>query len=81
MSDILDFTVQLVRKQCPSCGINFAIPTFYDEKLRETGNRCYCPNGHGLGYVDRSVDRKDKPANQHSQGEKGLLSFFKKPSS
>ena len=62
MSDVLEFSaMELVRRQCPSCGIMFAIPTFYDEKLRDSGNRWFCPNGHGLGYVDKSVSREDGP--------------------
>ena len=40
----------LVIKVCISCGITYAMPKDYMEKLRQNHETFYCPNGHSMYF-------------------------------
>jgi len=42
--------LEMVSVPCADCGIVFALPKNYDQKLRESHKGFYCPNGHTLTY-------------------------------
>ena len=35
---------------CASCGIEFHVPSRWDDARRDDGRTFYCPNGHSLFY-------------------------------
>lgn len=52
----LDF----VTMECGECGTVFAVSSHFNEKLRETGQRWYCPNGHCRVYTETTVQKLQK---------------------
>lgn len=44
-------TVELEVKECPVCGITYAIPKSLSQKKYNDGGEWYCPNGHSLVYT------------------------------
>ena len=46
--DIKEFKVEtgLEVHNCPSCGINYAVPTEFIERRRKDHENFYCPSGH-----------------------------------
>lgn len=53
-------TVELVVRECPSCGITYALPRSFYDKCHAKGERFYCPNGHSLGWNETDSDRLRK---------------------
>lgn len=49
--------LQYVEEQCYKCGIWFMLESCYRQKLRETKNTFYCPNGHGQHFTESETDR------------------------
>ena len=50
--------VQLYVTDCPSCGVVFAIPNWFDDAKRENGESLYCPNGHSMSYNSERQKRE-----------------------
>jgi hypothetical protein len=46
---------QLIQEDCISCGIEFAIPEWLYDRLREKGDTFYCPQGHSMSYTKPTV--------------------------
>lgn len=57
------------RSICCNCGIEFLIPTHYDESNRKDGDTFYCPNGHPLTY---GIGRCEKLTNQNNRLKREL---------
>lgn len=51
--------VSLIRETCLVCGIEFAIPEIYRNRLVKCHNTFYCPNGHGQHYIGRTAEEKE----------------------
>lgn len=72
MKQISDSSV-LVVDTCCVCGIRFAVPELYQDKLRETHKTFYCPNGHSLHFPSASkIEQAERAAKEwekeaHSQ--------------
>ncbi len=47
----------LAVKECPVCGVFYALPQQLDGKHQENGEGWYCPNGHTLVYKDTEAMR------------------------
>ncbi len=43
---------------CPECGIQFALPKKFVEKLHETHRDFYCPNGHLVHFAAETKEEK-----------------------
>jgi septal ring factor EnvC (AmiA/AmiB activator) len=43
-------TDRLYIETCCACGVLFAMPEDFNDRLRETGTTFYCPNGHRQSY-------------------------------
>jgi len=56
----LEYKNELVIKECPSCGITYAMPIRFDEEKRKTHGTFYCPKGHNLYYPTESEEEKYK---------------------
>ena len=41
---------------CASCGIEISMPESRIQKLKDTGNSFYCPNGHTLSFKKTDVE-------------------------
>lgn len=54
--ELTSFSVSAVMMVCGKCGIPFSVPTNYHNKLRETGETWYCPNGHARVYDGISIN-------------------------
>ena len=54
----MDLLVEFVVDTCCSCGISFAIPKHYQDKLRNTHQTFYCPNGHTLHFPSETEKEK-----------------------
>jgi hypothetical protein len=61
-----DLTITFTTLTCghAECGITFAVPTPFFNKLRETGRSFYCPNGHCRLYTDTDIDRLKRELEQ-----------------
>jgi len=53
----VNVATDLVVKECPTCGIFYAVPSRFDSEHQERGGSWYCPNGHSLHYVETEVMR------------------------
>jgi hypothetical protein len=45
---------------CPTCGIEWAVPSNYLRVKKEKKETLYCPNGHSMAYTETEVDRLKK---------------------
>lgn len=45
-------------EECITCGVMFAMPSEFQERLRENHNSFYCPNGHKMYYSGKSESEK-----------------------
>ena len=54
---IVSTSVSLITKYCPECGIVYAVPEDYDNRLRNNAQTFYCPNGHSLWYGKSEADK------------------------
>jgi uncharacterized Zn finger protein (UPF0148 family) len=68
MSNTLTGVNTLLIRNCPTCGIQYAVPKdFLDAKRRSNGD-WYCPNGHSLVFKRTEADElKDKLAAEQSR--------------
>lgn len=58
----------LVERQCPVCGIHYAIPRFfYEKRLEGSGKDWYCPNGHCLVITESTADKLRRERDQLRQ--------------
>jgi hypothetical protein len=53
-------TIVLVETDCAVCDVVFAVPTSLQTTLKQTGERFFCPRGHGLSYADNEVTQLRK---------------------
>jgi hypothetical protein len=58
---------QFELKNCPVCGIAYALPTAFVLDRRRNGNNFYCPNGHGLNFGEKEADRLRKELEKTSK--------------
>lgn len=56
----LTYTVALEVVTCPSCGIPFGMPEWYERDLRNDHRTFYCPNGHGQHFYAKSEAEKER---------------------
>ena len=52
----LSVTTQLSRLTCGTCSIPFAIPAPMHERVKQSGDWFYCPNGHRIHYYEAEND-------------------------
>lgn len=52
------YTATLVVEQCCSCGVAFGLDRDHYQRLRDTHDWFYCPNGHSLHYTGPSDAEK-----------------------
>lgn len=55
---------------CIECGVPFAIPKQLDDRLRQTRESFYCPNGHHQHYVGKTEAEKIR---EQAEREKKIL--------
>ncbi len=62
--DTLTYSAQLVTEECCNCGITFAMPEDYKDRLRRETTKAtfYCPTGHPQHYVGESDAQKLREA-------------------
>jgi hypothetical protein len=53
-------TVKLILEDCPVCGCVYGLEKRYIENKREQGGDWYCPNGHCIRFVDKSITEKNR---------------------
>lgn len=53
-------SVELQTIECCNCHIIFAVPKEFQQKMRETHEFFYCPNGHSQHYTGKSTAEKWK---------------------
>lgn len=59
MNRTLDFSDTLFIEECCKCGISFAMPSQYRNRLRDNpGSTFYCPSGHAQHYTGKSEAQK-----------------------
>lgn len=64
-SATITYSTTLEAISCGECEIPFAIPVSLHKRLKETGARFYCPNGHHIRYSKTEADRlRDKLAQE-----------------
>lgn len=44
--------LSLVKMQCPSCSVVYAVPADFRSRRQNDGKSFFCPNGHSLSYGD-----------------------------
>jgi hypothetical protein len=52
--------IRLDITSCVTCGTAFGIEATLHDKLRETGRRFYCPNGHDMVYAKTRVQELEE---------------------
>lgn len=57
MSATMTYTGTLAIEECCSCHITFAMPKDFQHRCRETGQRFYCPLGHGQVYATTEIQK------------------------
>jgi len=57
----------LVNMQCGECGIQFAVPDFFNEERKKTGKGWFCPNGHSRVYRESDADKFRRERDQAIQ--------------
>lgn len=69
MGEIKTFSLEMITRVCPTCGIPFAIPSSYYTKLKENHVTFYCPNGHPMWHAHKSTAEElaDKLKNTENQ--------------
>lgn len=55
---LTSFTLTMTTMVCGECGIPFAVPQNYYNKLRETHETWHCPNGHERHYSGENEKEK-----------------------
>lgn len=50
--------VTLVKEECCSCGMAFALPKSLQDRFRENHTWFYCPSGHQQHYTGESAEAK-----------------------
>lgn len=63
MAGVLTVTSSFEAVTCCSCGVVFAMTAEMNRKRMKSGERFYCPNGHGQAYTDTDA-RKIKQLEQ-----------------
>lgn len=53
----INVATDLEVKECPVCGVFYAIPEILSRRRQEDGAHWYCPNGHSLIYTESEVQR------------------------
>lgn len=56
-----------VTTRCGECGIEFAVPDFFDKERRDTGKGWHCPNGHSRVYRESDADKFRRERDQAIQ--------------
>jgi predicted GIY-YIG superfamily endonuclease len=72
MSDYQD-TRTMSSQECISCGITFAMPKSFENRLRETHANFYCPNGHYQHYTEKSETEKLRARVEQEQRAQATL--------
>jgi hypothetical protein len=68
-------TTLLSTTTCASCGIRFAMPKDFRDKLLQTGERFYCPNGHALSFdseLEKLRNELQRERQKHDQTQAAL---------
>lgn len=52
--------VTMVKEECCSCGVVFALTQFLQAQLRESHKSFFCPNGHSQSYTSESESQRLK---------------------
>lgn len=48
----------LVTLVCGECGIEFAVPSWWEQEKRQTHVSWFCPNGHSRHFAGRTEEQK-----------------------
>lgn len=67
MSAVLDFNQKLHTLTCCSCGITFAVPTYWRQQRLDDKAWFYCPNGHPQHFTESEIDRLKKELEQQKR--------------
>lgn len=57
---LVDKHTDLEVTDCPSCGVDFALPARLLRERREKGGSFWCPNGHSLSFTDTELEKLRK---------------------
>lgn len=60
MSVTVTREITLIDMQCGECDLTFAVPDYWRNKKRQTGETFYCPNGHPRCYRDSDNTKLEK---------------------
>lgn len=62
MPTTISYSTRLVRQDCYSCGVPFAMSeSLYNEAIKDHSRWFYCPNGHSqhfIGKTDEQLERE-----------------------
>lgn len=75
--ELTSFSIEMFTEVCISCGIPFAIPKNYKDRLKVTHDTFYCPNGHSQFYPAETEAEKLKKEVVKKDGELAQLTSAK----
>lgn len=52
----------MITRVCPTCQVEYALPTALYESARHTGGDWYCPNGHRLHFPRKALEPQKENA-------------------
>ena len=58
MSEEFDVSLNLTTEVCINCGVVFTLPCTLRERLLESHDSFYCPNGHAQQFTGKTKDEE-----------------------
>lgn len=67
MIQTVEFTADMRRLVCPSCGCIYCIPEKMVSSRKEQGGNWYCPNGHTSSFCETELDSLKKQLQEETE--------------
>lgn len=75
---VVEFPTELVTETCCACGLLFAMPTRFEQALRDSGDSFYCPAGHKQFYGSNTLQKRLERAEQSAKWERARADSAKR---
>lgn len=72
----LSYPAVLEILECGACGIPFALPRNFHKKVKDTGEKFWCPNGDGISYSETENEKlKDRLADERTRRDRAEIRY------
>jgi hypothetical protein len=73
---VVKVAVSLTALDCATCGIVFGISTQLEKRLRESGDRFFCPNGHSNVFTESKAAKLERQLAAERERTAELRRFY-----